>query len=136
MARKTIEYIVEGDNRDSGKMFVITEMPATQAEKWAMRAFMAMGAAGIEVPDDIASQGVAGLSSMSDTILKSLTKVPWDQAEPLIDELMTCVKFKPSADKSLTRSLVENDIEEIGTRLKLRWQVIQLHLGFSGADAG
>jgi len=29
MARKEIDYSVDGDNRDTGKLFRITEMPAT-----------------------------------------------------------------------------------------------------------
>lgn len=133
MARKTLRYTVQDAGRDQGKTFVITEMSASQAEKWAARAFMAIAQSGIEVPDDLAAMGFAGLIRMGITCI---AKVPFAQAEPLMDEMMTCVQIMPSASNpGVVRALVEDDIEEIATRLKLRAQILSLHSGFSIAGA-
>lgn len=133
MARKVKQYVENATGRDQGKIYVITEMPASQGEKWAMRAFMAMAQSGMEVPEDLAAMGFAGLIRMGVTCI---AKAPYALAEPLIDEMMACVKIMPSASNpGVIRPLIEDDIEEIPTRLKLRAEVLSLHSGFSIADA-
>ena len=52
MSRKEMIYEVpaaEG-NRDAGKRFLIVEMPATKAEKWAMRAILALMRGNVDLP--------------------------------------------------------------------------------------
>ena len=133
MARKTLRYTVGDAGRDQGKVFVITEMPASQAEKWAIRAFMAAAGAGAQIPDDLHAQGMAGLFRIGS---EALAKIPFELAEPLLDEMMDCVQIAPSpANPSVVRSLIEDDIEEVATRVRLRTQILQLHVGFSAADA-
>ena len=132
MARKTAQYRVADAGRDKGKVFVITEMPSSQAEKWAVRAFLAMAQSGVELPDGVADLGFAGIVRMG---TQALAKIPFDQAEPLMDEMMACVQIMPStSNPSVVRPLVEDDIEEIATRLKIRAQVLSLHSGFSIGD--
>ena len=134
MARKVIDFNVDSPGRDQGKVFRITEMPASQAERWAMRAFMAMGAAGVEVPESVQQNGVAGLAGMTHKLLEGVTAIPFELAEPLLDEMMDCVQAMPNPDdKSITRRLVESDIEEVSTRFRLRLQILKLHSDFSGA---
>ncbi len=53
MARKSIVFTVEADNRDKGKQFKITEMPARKAEEWAIRLACAVIGAGVTVPDNM-----------------------------------------------------------------------------------
>lgn len=133
MARKTLRYTVPDEGRDRGKVFVITEMPASQAEKWAIRAFMAAAATGAEIPDDLAAMGMAGLFRLGS---EALSKIPFEQAEPLLDEMMGCVQIAPNpGNPSVVRGLIEDDIEEIATRVRLRTQILQLHVGFSAAGA-
>ncbi|MCZ5834298.1 hypothetical protein O5345_19420 [Escherichia coli] len=43
MARKEIPFIVEDDNRDNGKEFIITEMSAWDADELAQDLFRSMG---------------------------------------------------------------------------------------------
>lgn len=132
MPRKTLQYRVDVDGRDKGKVFLITEMPSSQAEKWAMRAFMAMAQAGVEVPDGISDLGFAGIVRMG---ISAISMIPFQQAEPLMDEMMGCVQMMPNpANPSVVRPLVEDDIEEIRTRLNIRAQVLSLHSGFSIGD--
>ena len=124
MARKESTFIADS-GRDKGKQYLITEMPATQAESWAIKALLAVGNAGIEIPEEIATQGMAGLLAVS---YMNLLKIPFESARPLLDEMMTCVQYVPSAN--LKRPLIEDDIEEVSTRLQLRKAVWNLHMDF------
>lgn len=123
--RKVATITIDRPGRDQGKVFVITEMSAAASEEWAGRALFAMMNAGVEIPDDIASAGLAGIAAMG---LASLTKMPFDAAKPLLDEMMTCVQVSPSP--TVTRRLIDDDIEEVATRLTLRREVFNLHIGF------
>lgn len=125
--RKTKIVTIETENRDKGKTYLLTEMPAAQAEKWAARAFLALAKSGVEIPDDVAAAGLAGVAVSG---LAALSRIDWRDAEPLLDEMMACVKIQ---EKLLTRVLDPNaeDIEEVATRLLLRKELLELHLGFS-----
>lgn len=128
MARKVAQIKIDTEGRDLGKVFQITEMPAAQAEKWALRVFLAMAKSGIEVPEDIANAGLAGVAMMG---LRSLGGMDWQYAEPLLDEMMTCAAIIPDPLKpNVVRFLVADDIEEIATRLRLRKEIFNLHTGF------
>ena len=50
MARKEASFTAES-GRDKGKQFLITEMSASQAENWAIKVILAIGNAGIEIPE-------------------------------------------------------------------------------------
>jgi hypothetical protein len=125
MSRKSITLTISEEGRDKGKVFQITEMPASKAEKWALRALLALAKSGVEIPEDAMDSGVAALLGIG---IKALLRVNFVDAEPLLDELFDCVKFVPSQD--ITRILVEDDTEEIATRIKLRKEVIVLHMSF------
>jgi len=124
MARKETTFVAE-TGRDLGKQFLITEMPASQAENWAFQVILAVGNAGIEIPEGLASQGMSGLMAIG---YMNLLKIPFDAAKPLLDEMMNCVQIIPSAN--IKRKLVEEDIEEVGTRLQLRKAIWNLHMDF------
>ena len=128
MARKVKEVIITAPGRDENKIFIITESPVTQAEKWAIRAFMGLAKAGIEIPDNVESAGLAGIAMLG---MKALASMDFREAEPLLDEMMSCVAIRPDPTNSFVRARVENDIEEISTILKLRMEVFSLHTGFS-----
>jgi len=131
--RKKLTYTVSAEGRDKGKVFILTEMPASQAERWAMRAFLALARGGVELPDNIASMGMAGIASVG---LGALAHLDWRDAQPLVDEMFECVQIQPDPKKpSIVRALVEDDIEEVATRLKLRAEVFKLHTDFSAPAA-
>ena len=116
------------DGRDAGKVFKLTEMSADAAERWAMRAFFALMNAGVDIPDDIASLGLAGVAQIG---LKALTKVPFEAAEPLLQDMMDCVQIVPDPSKpNVVRTIIDGDIEEVSTRLQLRRAVFDLHVDF------
>lgn len=133
MARATANYTVTDEGRDQGKVFVITEMPASKAESWAMRALLALMAGGVEVPDGFERMGMAGMAEVG---LKAIAGLKWEVAEPLLAEMWECVQIMPDSGKPhVTRALIEQDIEEVATRLKLRMEVWKLHTGFLKAVA-
>lgn len=128
MARKTQVFMVDTEGRDLGKHFLLTEMPAAQAERWAFRAFMAAASHGIDVDDSIVAGGMAGLASNA---IVFLSRIPFDEAQPLLDEMMECVQCLPDPKNlKLVRGLVDSDIEEISTRLSLRKAILTLHVNF------
>lgn len=133
MARKEKTVVIES-GRDAGKMFLIKELPASQVERWATRALFVMMNCGVEVPDNLLSAGLAGIAAIG---IKSLTKVPYELAEPLFDEMMTCIAIVPDPHQpSVKRGyggvgpMIEDDIEDVSTRLILRKAVFELHLDF------
>ena len=126
--RKSATVTISDEGRDKGKTFVLTELSATDAEDWAMQAFLALAKSDIEIPEDIAEAGMAGIAQFG---LKGLTGVKYTDAKPLFDALMECVQIRPDPKHpELVRSLVETDIEEWQTRLKLRMEVFKLHVSF------
>ena len=124
--RKTLTYTVAEEGRDKGKVFVLTEMSATQAERWALRAFMALGRSGFDLPSGVEQSGFAGFVRYG---LEAVCKLTFAEAQPLLDEMFACIQIQPSP--SVTRALIEEDIEEVRTRVKLRWEVLKLHADFS-----
>jgi|SRR5690348_869406 len=129
MARKVLTYEVKSnnsENRDAGKVFVITEMPATQAQRWAMRAFLAMARNGVELPDDVEGLGIAGMVHYG---MDMIAKLPFEEADFLVERLMECVQIQPSP--GVVRKLIESDIEEVTTRFILAKEAFRLHVNFS-----
>ena len=125
MARKTTE--VKGfHGRDAGKVYVITEMDAVAAEKWAWRATMALGRAGTPIPPEAVGMGMAAILTLG---VDALLRADFVDAEPLLDEMLECVKFK--AEAGVIRDRFPGDIEEVQTLLFLRNEVFELHTGFS-----
>ena len=78
-------FITIESGRDTGKIFQITIMSAAQAEKWAMRAILAMIQSGMEIPDDVAAMGMAGVAKMG---MQAIGGIKWELAEPLLDDMM------------------------------------------------
>lgn len=140
MARKSKIVTIEAENRDRGKSFLLTEMPPRQSEKWATRALLAFAkTGGNEMPDDfraeLAHAGMAGIAAIG---IRAITSINFDDAEPLLDEMLSCVTFVPDLTKldqmtrqPIVRGLIDDDIEEVATLLTLRSEVMELHLGFS-----
>lgn len=128
MARKELFYTEEGKGRDNGKVFYIKEMSATAAEWWAIRAGLAMAKNGVSLPENFKDLGMAGMAKVS---LEMVAKIPPEDARPLLEELMACVQAVPNPDDhSVKRKLVDSDTEEVLTRLKLRAEVLKLHVDF------
>lgn len=130
--RKELVLVIDAKNRDQAKSFKITEMSADAAERWALRAGFALMNSGVDIPEledglSMADLAQLGLKSM----LEAFSKLTYEQAAPLLDEMMACVEFIPDPSKpKVVRSLMSEDIEEVSTRLKLRKAVWDIHVDF------
>lgn len=119
------KQVTIADGRDKGKVFIVTEMPARPAYRWALRALFALMNSGFEVPDELQSSGMAGLAVLG---VKALGKANFSQMEPLLDELLTCVQVVPDPMRpNITRSDIDADIEDAKTYFLLQKEVLSLH---------
>ena len=109
-------------------------MSAAQAEDWALRAFLALARSGADIPENVEEAGFAGIATMG---LKAFAGMTHADARPLMDEMFsTCVEIIPDPSKpQVRRSLVDDDTEEVATRLWLRGEVFKLHVDFSKVAA-
>lgn len=123
--RKSLNYTVSAEGRDKGKRFLITEMGARPGHRWASRALFAVMNAGIDIDDGVLDAGFAGLAAVG---LSALGKVPYDKAEPLMDELLLCVEFVDPTKPDIRRPLFPDDIEEIATLFLLQKEVFGMHV--------
>jgi hypothetical protein len=131
--RKSLTVSISAEGRDKGKAFQLTEMPASKAEKWAIRTVLALGKAGIDIPEDMASQGMSAIAALG---IRALTNLKFEDAEPLLAEMFECVQCIPDASRpDVRRALIEDDIEEVATRLSLRKDILSLHIDFFTAVA-
>jgi hypothetical protein len=138
--RKTKLVRIEAEGRDRGKCFLLVEKDAFETEKWATRALLALGRAGVSGVEEAVSAGALGLLAIG---FDAMGKLHYEDAETLFDEMLTCVSFVPDPAKvdqmtarPLSRPIIrgeEGDIEEAKTIAHLRDEVLDLHLGFSMA---
>lgn len=145
--RKTKTVVIQGDpdkNRDAGRHYVIREMSAAQAERWGIKMMEALAKSGATIPPDLMDGNLASLAIMG---LQAIMGAPSELTGPLLDEMFqSCVSYMPNPAKpeilrgagipgtAATTPLIDDDTEEISTRLKLRDEVFNLHVGFSIAD--
>lgn len=144
MRKTTVVSITDGTrdtNRDFGKTFLLKEMPASTAERWATRALLALARSGINLPDNAAGAGWAGIAVLG---FQALSHASLDEIQPLLDEMWQCVSFIPDMrHPQVSRALMwpgpdgeGADIEEVTTMLRLRAEVFTLHSGFSLPGVG
>lgn len=128
MPRKTKIVTINQDGRDKGRRYLITEMSGSQGERWASRALSALAKSNPDMAEMKAS-GMAGIAALG---LKVLLTIAWEDAEPLLDEMFATVAFIPDQSRpDVIRPLIEDDVEEVQTRVALRGEIIELHTGFS-----
>lgn len=120
--RKEVEITIE-EGRDKGKTFKITEMSATQADRWTLKVLCLFGKGGI-VLEELAKMDF-------NTIIKTMGDVGYDIAEPLLDELLECASFKKDGVYvPMKGSMIESVVEDFRTLYRLRLEALQLVLGF------
>src|SRR5215472_8881200 len=146
--RKTIDVTITRDNapsidgRDDGKMFRITEMSAYDAEKWALRANMALlpklsQDINAEMLEEIrAAPGMMTLQRLG----MFLGGLVFEETTAIMDELLTkCVQMVPDPAKpQIVRAIGlagSVDIEEAATYACLRREAMNLHSNFTLAGA-
>lgn len=132
MSRRTALWTATHD-RDAGKTFLITEMSADKAERWAIRMVLALTNANVEVPEGSLTAGMSGVASILAQGVRGLAGLKYASIADLLDEMMECVQFQPQPHLP-PQALFKGEncqIEEVRTRLELRMEVLSLHVGFS-----
>lgn len=122
--------------RDGGKMFLLTEMDAVRAEKWAMRALLLLRGSDQRVPDSVAGVGWERIAIIGINVFLS-GSIKFGELEPLMDEMFECVQIirDPKNIEHATPIVSATDIVDVRTRLWLRSEVLRMHTGFSPAVA-
>ena len=147
MARKTEKVVITAENRDKGKTYLITEMSAFHAAKWARHALLSLNVNMLEISwlrsmVEVDENGKLSLSKIADLemagvaaigILNVLSAVPESVMDSLMDDMLACCEFMPDPKLPLGRPVVdqvEGDIEEPSTIITLQASAIGLHLDF------
>lgn len=133
MGRKTKEIEIDDqESRDFGRKYLITEMSATQGEKWALKIVFLLFKAGMSMGDLVSDEQINQTPGMEVVAQVGLERVlgalDFFSVEPLLDEMMGCVSVVSSG--GIERKLMETDIEEIMTRLILRREIFAMHTSF------
>lgn len=156
MALKTQRVIIES-GRDAGKVFLITEMPLTQADRWANRVLCASASGGIglqnvdfakimdvvskESKDDAVESGreidvVGGILEMATLSISALGNIPADTAQELLEELIDkCVTAVPTGGLPREMLDIDDEIEDLKTLWELRRAAFSLHIDFLTAGS-
>jgi hypothetical protein len=127
MARRTVNVTIEEEGRDKGKTFVLTEMPATVGEKWAMQLMHLMLEAGAPIGEEEIAGGMAALASIPGGI-----RMARALQDPSLDGWWDCVRYQHAANHPLQaiNQGAACQIEEIATITHLRMEVVKLHTDF------
>jgi hypothetical protein len=133
--RREAEITIITAGRDKGKIYRIRELNAVPAEEWFTRAMQMLIRAGVEVPPNILQEGAMGFVTMGiGACLTGLGKAPYEDYKMLMDQMLVCItgfKENPSAPWIEILPVILDQTEEVGTLIKLREEIISLHLGFS-----
>lgn len=126
--------------RDAGKVFKVTEMPASRLEKWAARALLAVFSG--DVPVDVAqlARG-SNAAALAGSVLSGLGSLRWKDVEPLYDELLTCVARVPDPGRpdtvvQLVPANVDTHVQDVTTLWRLRAEALELCFDFFGFGDG
>lgn len=131
MARRTTTITIEEEGRDKGKVFVLTEMPATAAEAWATQALYLLTQAGVVV--DAEAQAAGGMAALAATGsgVESIAQIRALQ-DPSLDAWWDCVRYlhAPNLPPQPINRGAACQIEEMKTISFLRVEVLKLHTDF------
>jgi hypothetical protein len=135
MALKVVEYTVQEEGRDQGKTFVITEMPARKAARWATKVLTALINSGMSISPEMASTGVAGLAALG-LGFSTISRLRYEDAQALQDELLACVMWRSDpTHPNVLRPLGDDALEEMTTVFLLVKEAFNLHTSFLRAAA-
>ncbi len=129
--RKKITVKIESEGRDKGKVFQIEEMSALEGEWWGTRAAAAIRDANPEIGQIIGT----GMQAVAIAGMRGLIQIPAGEFFGLGNDLLQAVtRIRDEAHPGTASTLIEGDIEEVETRLRLKQASLEMHLGFSIAE--
>jgi hypothetical protein len=142
MARRKQFVTIEGSRsenpgeRDNGKTFIVTEMPADIGERWAAQYIHLCIQAGATFPAGATDVGMAGLAASG----LNFADVAMMRAlqDPSLDSLWDYIEYQHDPRHPPQKILAgeNSQIEEIRTRSRLRQEFRDLHLNFSQGSSG
>ncbi|GAN61545.1 hypothetical protein ACI01nite_26740 [Acetobacter cibinongensis] len=127
---REIDYTVTTEGPDKGKEFVISRMPAFQAERWG-RSFL--HGATVDTPLEARAVYAGAIAEVARSVigLNVLRSMPPAFSDPLEKDLRDCIKIKPDPERpSITRSIIDSDFEDIGTFIDLQQKAFEFNTGF------
>jgi hypothetical protein len=124
MARKTCNLVIDEEGRDRGKIFVLTELPALDIERWTVRLILALGKNGISLPDVQVDSGFAGIAGILWVLIAQISAT---EADALMATMLEGLKIN---EGKIIRDVMPDDIEEPETLLQIRMAWVDLHAGF------
>jgi hypothetical protein len=140
MARKQNTIIIDTDNRDKGKTYLIKEMDAFSADKWAFKALSAINMSNVDLSffgglDSLTKSGMQGVFEVSKVlggVINLLQSIDEEKLDTIIDDLHYCCYFipTPGAPPRPIMDKIDGDIEEVSTLFKLKVEALVLHLDF------
>jgi hypothetical protein len=128
--RKTAEVTI--NDRGADKTFRITEMPATKLEKWIAKAsLLVLSKVNVSNDEENEVNVHRAMADISKRGFGGFNDIPFEQVEPLYDDLLDCVEFKAANIYiKVDPRTIDGQIEDVMTLFKLRLEVLKLNLGF------
>lgn len=127
---KTSEVEITAENRDKGRKYLLTEMPALKAERWARHAIAAMSRHDLDAREEIARLGMMGFVLVG---MQALAGGDIEDVDALMDQMLPQIQIiEPAVTRPLTPD--GGDIWEVSTLFRLRKELIELHVGFPLAE--
>nr|DAF69047.1 MAG TPA: tail assembly chaperone protein [Caudoviricetes sp.] len=120
--------------RDKGKTFLITEMPAIQADEWAHELFYHAATAGMDLKNvnvmNLDTKSMAGMIEIGAAIGSILGRIKPEESRRLKFELLDkCVQIVPKGGQE-RMCIWDQEIQDMQNFTFLAAQVIGLHLDF------
>lgn len=123
LKNKTIKI---NKGRDSGKTFIVKEMPIIQADRLAMKIIHAVAGAGFDVNAINPSLGALALTQIT---LDVIGRIPEHQFIEISGELLSCVSIVPQGGDARPLD-IDTDIKDVMTLMRLRKEAIAIHVDF------
>lgn len=133
---KTHKFTIE-EGSDKGKVFLITEMPLLEADRWAWSLGHGMMKGGLDVDqiniNKMDVKTVGGILEFAKLGVAALGNIERDTLFELLDELTDkCIRIV--TESGVTRDLVDGDVTALKTLNYLRMEAVKLHIGFLTQD--
>lgn len=144
MALKHKNITIES-GEDAGKTFRITQMPTTKADRWANKALAHLLSSGVDLKSanigllyntldpnqEVKIDYMGGMLEFARVMANCVGGIPYEVLQELKDELIEeCVQIIPSGGTPRPILSIDDEIDSFITLDKLRYHVLQLHIGF------
>lgn len=142
MREKRYITIKDGEN---DLLFSVEQMPALKLEKWIYRAVILLAKAnGAEIAGESMKDARAAVAKLKSGdadgsgvawIVNTIGGLDFDKAEPLMDEMMGCVKLLPDANNRavempMSATTIEGHISSPLTLMKVRLEALKANFSF------